>query len=551
MTMPAKTPALFPTDGLRRLSPKEQLQRVKALACSIPKDQKPSCVGSIFLGMFFDGTGNNMQDHYPKHGHSNVVRLYNAHPDKRAEGYFAYYIPGVGTPFPQIGEASYSKLGKAAALGGEQRINWGLVQVYNAVHRYLVNNQNLIPDTQAKTIVSNMSSDQFGLGSGYRRMVMRTWEEKLKAVIRNTKPEVQQINIAVFGFSRGAAQARAFCNWFFELCEKKDGAYTLAGVPVRIYFLGIFDTVASVGLANLVSITEGHMAWADDNMHINPAVEQCVHFVAAHEIRACFPLDSARRGSAYPGNCKEVIYPGAHSNVGGGYMPNAQGKCGQLPDEKKYAFAALIPAIDMYHEARKAGVPLLTLNEMPRQIRRDFDPDPGLVSAYNAYLKNAGIGSVPVEIAMKSHMSLYYRYRKLRLNNLLKVAPYAHAPAVDRRFLQLTNEDFRKGARILEGTDQANRDAARDPAAYHKRMQHAMAYPDKDNPFYLPRELKPMEKEILAALKNPEPLSEDIIRFFDEYVHDSLAGFAQDGVHEYAFNGQGHLRHRKVFVANG
>lgn len=551
MSAPVQHPLPIPTDGLRQLSPKEQLQRAKAMTCSLPKDKKPGCVGNVFLGIFFDGTGNNMQDHYPKHGHSNVVRLHNAYPENPTDGFFRYYIPGVGTPFPQIGENSYSSLGKAVAKGGEQRINWGLVQVYNAVHRFLVNNQNLVPDAKAKTIVSNMSSDQLGLGGSYRRMVMRTWEDKLKAVIKSTKPEVQQINISVFGFSRGAAQARAFCNWFFELCEKKDGGYTLAGVPVRIYFLGIFDTVASVGLANLVSITEGHMAWADDNMHINSAVEQCVHFVAAHEIRACFPLDSARRGSSYPPNCKEVIYPGAHSNVGGGYMPNAQGKCGQVPDERKYAFAALMPAIDMYHEACKAGVPLLALHEMPSQIRRDFDPDPDLVKAYNAFLKKSGVGAQSLENAMKSHMSLYYRYRKLRLNNLLDVAPYTQAPAEDREFLKITNADFREGVRILEGTDQANKDAAQNAAAYHKRLQHSLAYPDKNNPVYLPRKLQPMEQDILDSLKNPQPLSEEVIRFFDYYVHDSLAGFAQDGVHEYSYNRQGHLRHRKIFVDNG
>jgi hypothetical protein len=551
MSSPAQTPKPFPNNGQRQLSAKEQLQRAKALACTLPKEKKPACVGSVFVGLFFDGTGNNMLDHYPKHGHSNVVRLFNAYPNKPKDGFYRYYIPGVGTPFPEIDENSYSSRGKGLAAGGEQRINWGLVQVYNAVHRFLMADMNLISKVQAKTLVSNMSSDQLGVGNAYRRMVMSHWEEKLKAVIKNTKPEVQQINISVFGFSRGAAEARAFCNWFFQLCEEKGGGYTFAGVPVRIYFLGIFDTVASVGLANMYSLFEGHMAWADDNMHINPAVEQCVHFVAAHEIRACFPLDSARSGSSYPANCKEVVYPGAHSNVGGGYMPKAQGKSGQVPDEKKYNFLALIAGIDMYHEARKAGVPLMALNDMPPLIRRDFEPDPDLLKAYNAYLHKSSIGTKPVETALRAHMGLYYRYRRLRLDNLLTVAPYDKADAEDRKFLQLTNEDFRKEVRLLEATDQSNKDAARDPVAFQKRLQHALAYPSKDNVVQLPRKLTPMEQDMLSALKHPQPLSEEIVQFFDHYVHDSLAGFAQDGVREYTFNGQGHLRHRKVFVENG
>lgn len=550
MTAVAHVPIPFPTDGNRKLSPKEQLQRAKAMACSAPMDKKPSCVANLFIGVFFDGTGNNMNDHYPKHGHSNVVRLYNAFPNKPGDGYLRYYIPGVGTPFPEIGELGYSSLGKAIAMGGEQRINWGLIRVYNAVHSFLAGSD-LIDDSQAKTIVKNMSSDQIGLGNSYRRMVMRTWEEKLKAIAKSRKPTVQQLNISVFGFSRGAAEARAFCNWFFELCEKKDGAYTIADIPVRIQFLGLFDTVASVGLANMFSIVEGHMAWADDNMHINPAVERCVHFVAAHEIRACFPLDSGRSGTSYPSNCKEVVYPGVHSNVGGGYMPNAQGKCVQVPEKGKYAFIALMPAIDMYHEARKSGVPLLALDDMPPQIRRDFDPDPEMVKAYNAYLEKAAVGARPVENALKAHMALYYRYRKLRLDNLLESAPYKGAPEEDKKFLRLTNEDFRDGVRILEGVDQSNKDAASDPSAFHRRLQQAAAYPEKDKPVYLPRKLTSTEREILEALRGPEKLSDDIVRFFDYYVHDSLAGFAQDGVREHRFNGQGHLRHRNVFVENG
>ncbi|MEM5715284.1 hypothetical protein AB3B16_08110, partial [Bifidobacterium animalis subsp. lactis] len=91
------------------------------------------------------------------------------------------------------------------------------------------------------------------------------------------KPELRLINLSVFGFSRGAAEARAFVNWLYELCEQKDGGWLFAGIPLRIQFLGIFDTVASVGLAGLYPITEGRQDWADDNMQIHPAVERCLH----------------------------------------------------------------------------------------------------------------------------------------------------------------------------------------------------------------------------------------------------------------------------------
>ncbi|MCE1241380.1 MAG: hypothetical protein LWW83_15815, partial [Azonexaceae bacterium] len=58
------SPAPFPESGQRVLTPRETMQRVKALACTIPKDNKPSCSSQIFVGIFFDGTGNNRQEDY-------------------------------------------------------------------------------------------------------------------------------------------------------------------------------------------------------------------------------------------------------------------------------------------------------------------------------------------------------------------------------------------------------------------------------------------------------------------------------------------------------
>jgi len=118
------------------------------------------------------------------------------------------------------------------------------------------------------------------------------------------------INVSVFGFSRGAAEARAYCNWILECCKKKDGGYTFCGIPVRFQFLGLFDTVASVGLADSSPIGgDGLMDWADGTMEIPEAVERCVHYVAAHEIRKSFPVSTARNGKSYPANCLEVVYP--------------------------------------------------------------------------------------------------------------------------------------------------------------------------------------------------------------------------------------------------
>ena len=74
---------------------------------------------------------------------------------------------------------------------------------------------------------------------------------------------------------------------------------TLGGFEVAFNFLGLFDTVASVGLGNtlgnslLGKMFDGHGGWADtdDSLRIPQGIP-CLHLVAAHELRRSFPLDS-------------------------------------------------------------------------------------------------------------------------------------------------------------------------------------------------------------------------------------------------------------------
>ena len=64
--MTTESPHPFPTDGLRKLSDAEARRRMAAMACTLPKNTRPSCSGQMFVGIFFDGTGNNMDNDYIK-----------------------------------------------------------------------------------------------------------------------------------------------------------------------------------------------------------------------------------------------------------------------------------------------------------------------------------------------------------------------------------------------------------------------------------------------------------------------------------------------------
>jgi hypothetical protein len=122
--------------------------------------QHSACCHSLHISLFFDGTNNN-EDNDTKKGHpSNIAKLFHASlrgtPAKEC-GYFSYYMPGVGTPFPEIGELDYSEDGLKYATGGEDRINWALVQVASAMS-FALNNKKEIDRVVAKTKVESMST---------------------------------------------------------------------------------------------------------------------------------------------------------------------------------------------------------------------------------------------------------------------------------------------------------------------------------------------------------------------------------------------------------
>ncbi len=68
-------------------------------------DNCVTCGHQIFVGVFFDGTDNNMDRDKPRGAQTNVVRLYDAYPqDTFKDRFYKVYVPGVGTPFKEIGE---------------------------------------------------------------------------------------------------------------------------------------------------------------------------------------------------------------------------------------------------------------------------------------------------------------------------------------------------------------------------------------------------------------------------------------------------------------
>ncbi|WP_322060974.1 DUF2235 domain-containing protein [Paraburkholderia sp. J63] len=489
--------------------------------------------------MYFDGTNNNKEVDQPLNGHSNVARLFNARIDDPASGFFSYYISGVGTPCKEVGDNDGGKVlfgsvraGGAAGYMGADRINWGITRVFEAVHAYATGGALLFPGATVKTIVNNMSSSVGALSfeTTYRRMVLNTWEKKLTAAVQGSQRKVTQINVAVFGFSRGAAEARAFVNWFSELVRQDDGGYELAGLPIRIYFVGLFDTVASVGIPNVMPGINGHLAWADGSMEIPATVEQCVHYVALHEQRASFPLETAK-------SVKQKLYPGMHSDVGGGYLPTEQGKLAQCSQ---------IPLNDMHFEAIRAGVPLLLIDEIRQRsdLKKEFDIPKALATAYNEYWARCGIqaGGDALDL-IRQHTRQYLQWRGGMLvagKDLTTRRFFRDAERKDKDDLSNAEIDLMAQIKKLRLQLSAENVASSHVGTYSLAGLYGGVPPTKS--------IDPVTHSLLAELDRHENLPDEAKAFFDDYVHDSRAGFTLPvvGLEPSAITA-GYLRYRNIY----
>lgn len=240
---------------------------------------------TLEIGVFFDGTNNNemnsgiggskgshanarsnvslLKEHY-KHGPSYYTRNSCG---GYARKFHAEYVPGIGTV---SGEDDHKIKGSALGMGST-----GVeARVYGACIRI-------------GEIVRNLSG---GI-------------------------EPERIIMDVFGFSRGAAAARYFVNCFQQgYIEYRrnyvgfDRAILPPGRNVEFRFIGIFDTVAAIGIGT--NANNGPV-----NVHLKTAqADRIYHLTAGNEYRENFRLNKNVPGG---GETREL--PGAHSDIGGGY----------------------------------------------------------------------------------------------------------------------------------------------------------------------------------------------------------------------------------------
>jgi len=529
------------------------------------------CNTNLYFGFFFDGTKNNYVAAEETKTHSNIARLYDCYPGRsvpavlppstnwkytpeRYKHFFRTYIPGVATEFTQVGDSgtgSQQTMGAATGYLGEARITWALVQAINHVHSYFYNNPLFSPDevkSYAGSITLNADNLQKmsppdGLASIMpesnltirNRKIFEEMLARLHAAVsqhwvdkKTGRPAkidggiVQKIHISIFGFSRGATQARAFTNWLMALCKLdahlsgKRGVMSLGGFEIALDFLGIFDSVASIGTGNTLGnsyvgkLFDGHGAWADAEVSLRiPNNIPCLHLVAAHELRRSFPLDSVSVAGAIPSNCTEVVFPGVHSDLGCGYAPGEQGR-GKSPDGND--MMARIPLLVMYRSARLAGVPL-KLELANANVQQRFDVSAETINAFNSYIAATRTDANSLTAIMRDQQNFQMQWRLLRQTksgeSLEKTLSFRRASTFDKNDLHSANMEF--DAEIAEFNRWLN--------SKKKNFRPVVQDPGFDNDY------EDEWEEIARWWGSAPELKPAVIDFFDEYVHDSRAWF--------------------------
>ena len=416
----------FPCDSLPALPPIAKIQTASKRIAGMAKETPAgSCLQTLWFSFFFDGTGNNLKADLHMTKHSNVAKLFRAHFGEeniggtvlgtaKANGPYRIYVPGVGTYFKAVKDPGGSTTGLGMGAMGDARIIWALDQL------------------------KNLLKPHFELA-------------------RDPKCKISEINIAAFGFSRGSALARAFVSDLVnEHCKKKGDDFFYDGVKLNVKFLGIYDTVASSGLAasanvmgkiraiyadhkkhvekriadrqetraDILAFTSGGNAGADPTpgwfdghnayggrLRIPPMVKDVRHIVAGHENRNSFPLDSVtvlqRDGTFFkPSHFHEYVFPGVHSDVGGSYSP---GEGGKHPSGLRKL--GLVSLRMMYEFALSAGVPMVPSTAWNDDISEDFMTDGQVEKDFSYYQSKLGATGGTLGGTFNAHMALLFQWR--------------------------------------------------------------------------------------------------------------------------------------------
>ncbi|WP_185225747.1 phospholipase effector Tle1 domain-containing protein [Chryseobacterium indologenes] len=222
----------------------------------------------ISIGIFFDGTGNN------------GVNILS--PDKPLNNNESYY-------------GTFTNIYKLYSLfNGDEKV-------------YIEGIGTLTGNEDNNFAMATCANPPYGTGYSSDDK-LRKADDFVQKIIRDTTKEY---HFYIYGFGRGGMLARTFCNQLLSY-------YPLQHCKIR--FLGVFDTVESKPFNTY-------------NLSLPDQVEHALHICAVNECRFFFPLTGFfenskamqdQQSESLSAVWKEIFVPGAHADIGGGYLEGPQ-----------------------------------------------------------------------------------------------------------------------------------------------------------------------------------------------------------------------------------
>ena len=553
-------------------------------ACDAKGRALPTCANYAHIGVFFDGTNNNKYFSTKEKSHSNVARLYDVFPGKgvlteeqirqtarvyydsewekrtlpvpstfaakekaeyfseaqaRKTMYRKIYVPGVGTPFRQVGDENDdelgNRLGEAVAKYGNARIIWAMLQVLSLLMS--MSGQEAIPAQELDDMARKLGRPAVDGDVKIEFYKKLNGSHYLRKLQNDRLPKIEAVNLYVFGFSRGAAAARSFCTRMRTYLAKLDIKF-----KINIKFLGLFDTVASVGSAHssraLYGKEDGHHSWAAMDLMFPSGIDKTVHLVAAHEVRGSFPITSIAGMTG-----EEIVFPGVHSDVGGGYAPTEQGKSVYVDTDT--GKLSQIPLSVMYRKAVMAGVPFLLPSEWQDDtIKEVMKVDPVLIRDFNSYRENTDIGGKYLRDMLRKQYAFYIRWRKMRYGTLEKVMSANLAKVNSKRMRERDVADLRDAEKRL-GLELAFLNGRRDPSTgmpYRSSQENLSGETAiLGGIIQMMEKVNQWEKEGIKKIWNDKAPPQAAVKMFEQYVHDSVGWFRVEPAESW-----GYLRWRTI-----
>ncbi|WP_456292676.1 PAAR domain-containing protein [Pseudomonas sp. AK106] len=281
---------------------------------------------TLRLGVFFDGTGNNQANSETVAGcMARDVGLENeAEEIQKFCAEFGYGIDG-SAPDNSFGNdtSNVARLYDLYMDQAGERIDSAADEASIAVY------------IEGIGTVSGGDDDLWGQATGRgKNGVLARVEQSSQSVVErllrfnrnNPEVTIRRLEIDIFGFSRGAAAARHFANDMRKGVESllAKAVPTSASIfvegfgwrvqhDVHLNFIGLFDTVPAIVTPLMLDFSPGNDRNGGLNLGLpTGAARKVVQLVARDEHRLNFALIRTEN---------DIVLPGSHSDIGGGYRP--------------------------------------------------------------------------------------------------------------------------------------------------------------------------------------------------------------------------------------